>query len=407
MNPPSPTEALSDEISSAGTRPLRSLHYLDAVCEEAGGVVRAVLDLCDGLVRAGVEVTLLTGDATDVPPSWRENKPGAPRVIETSRAMTPLMKVAAADGTAVNAAVANADVVHLHTPWDRYNLAVASAARWLGKPYIVSIHGMLDDWSMSQRGLKKRTYLNLVGRRMLEGAAALHFTAEGEREQAMQWAPRANGRVLPLVMDLQPYRHLPGPEIARQTFPQLAGERAKLLFLSRVHPKKGVELLIQAVASLNQQGQAPQQVEALIAGPGEADYVAQLRQLAESLGLERRIHFLGMVRGEAKLSLYQACDLFVLPTSQENFGIVLTEAMACATPIVTTRGVDIWQELEQRGARIVQSDASQVAEAVRVLLADRDALHQRGQQSREQVLKWLDPKTVVAGYVALYEGVCG
>jgi len=378
------------------------LHYLDAVREEAGGVVRAVLDLCDALALAGVEVTLLTGDTTDVPQAWRENQPGAPRVIQTTRAMTPSLKIAPADRNVVHDAIAEADVVHLHTPWDRYNLAVAADARQLAKPYIVSIHGMLDDWSMEQRGLKKRTYLKLFGRRMLEGAAGLHFTAAGEQTQAMRWAPRAAPHVLPLVMDLQPYRNLPGPEMARQAFSQLGTPGAKLLFLSRVHPKKGVELLIETVARLSKQGEA---VQALIAGPGDAEYVAQLQRLAQTLGVAEQVHFLGMVRGEKKLSLYQACDLFVLPTSQENFGIVLTEAMACATPIITTRGVDIWQELQQRGAQIVDSDASQIVAQISQLLSDKQALSERGDRSRNQVLEWLDPQTVVASYIDLYKSI--
>ncbi|MEM8866207.1 MAG: glycosyltransferase [Planctomycetota bacterium] len=394
--------------TTTSDRPLRCLHYVDAVVEEAGGVVRAVLDLTAALAQQGIggrgiEVTLLTGDAQDVPKSWLADESGTPRVEVISRSLTPWLSLGTADREAVSAAVAAADVVHLHTPWDPCNVAIAAEARRTGTPYMVSVHGMLDDWSMTQRGLKKRVYLSVAGRRMLEGAARIHFTAEGERQQAMKLAPRGSAVVLPLVMDLSPYRTLPGPQIARDTFADLQRDGAKLLFLSRVHPKKGVELLIEAVAAMRKRGDA---VTALIAGPGDAAYVESLKQLATKLGVTDDVCFLGMVRGEAKLSLYQACDLFVLPTSQENFGIVLTEAMACATPIVTTRGVDIWQELQDRDAVIVDATPPALVEAIDQLLAEGDKLKTRGERSRTAVLDWLDPQTVVSQYVDLYRQCC-
>ena len=380
----------------------RCLHYLDAIQEEAGGVVRAVLDLTDALAKAGIDVTLLTGDPTDAPADWLAGKPGRPRVVQVTRSITPTLAPAGADREAVRQEIAAADVVHLHTPWDRYNLTLAAEARRQQTPYVVSIHGMLDDWCIAQRGLKKRVYLQVAGRKMLERAARLHFTAEDERRQALKWAPAATGAVLPLVMDLSAYEQLPGNEPAQAAFGELSQPGPKLLFLSRIHPKKGIELLIETVALLKSRGT---DARALVAGPGEESYIAELKRLADKRGVADAVHLLGMVRGKEKLSLYQASDLFVLPTSQENFGIVLTEAMACGTPVVTTRGVDIWRELQERGAEIVDRSAEAIADAVERLLADPAALADRGARSRSGVLQWLDPESVVQGYVDLYREV--
>lgn len=363
-------------------------------------MVRAVLDLVQAVSAAGAEVTLLTADASDCPPEWLAGESGCPRVVTIARQMTPWLSVGAKDRALVKTALTGADVLHLHTPWDTYNLALAATARRMGVPYVVSVHGMLDDWSMSNRNAKKRLFLALAGRRMLEGAYRIHLTAEDERRQAMKWAPRGAASVLPLVMDLSPYHELPGPERARQAFPVLQTPGAKLLFLSRVHPKKGVELLIDAIATLRGKGA---EIRALVAGPGDEAYVAEMKQLAKDHAVVDHVHFLGMVRGPEKLSLYQACDLFVLPTSQENFGIVLTEAMACGTPIVTTRGVDIWRELEERGGVIVDRDAAAIAAAIESLLSDAEALKARGERSRRGVFEWLDPQTVTQGYLDLYD----
>lgn len=391
------TDPAADAVSS-----LHCLHYLDAIREERGGVVRAVLDLVGGLADAGAEVTLLTGDATDAPSAWVDGRPGKPKVVTIRRAMTPLLAVGGADRAVVGEHLTAADVLHLHTPWDRYNVALAAAARRLGLPYVVSAHGMLDDWCMAQKTAKKRLYLQAVGRRMLRNAYAVHCTAEGEQRQALPLIPGAAGRVVPLLLDLAPYANPPGTDLAQREFPSLATEDPKLLFLSRLHPKKGVERLIRVAATLRERG-IP--VELFLAGPGDDSYVDQLKKLANKVGVEQQTHFLGMVRGELKLSLYQACDLFVLPTSQENFGIVLAEAMASGLPTVTTHGVDIAPELEQHGAVIVSDvatgDEQELADAITRLL-DAPSPETFNARMRAGVLEWLDPPRVIAGYLDLY-----
>lgn len=378
------------------------MHYLDAVQEEAGGVVRAVLDVVDALQTEGTNVTLLTGDTTDVPDSWKAGELGRPSTVYIERNMTAAFKLAGNDRKIVAEEISKADVVHLHTPWDRYNVAVAAEARKQSKPYIISIHGMLDDWCMEQRALKKRLYLKVVGRRMLEGAARLHFTAEGERKQAMKWAPHGTASVLPLVMDLSPYQTLPGPKLAEEKFSAFATGEPVLLFLSRVHPKKGIELLLDSAAELCA---SDNPVQLVVAGPGDADYQQTLVKRAADLGIGDRTHFVGMVRGDEKLSLYQASTMFVLPTQQENFGIVLTEAMACALPTITTKGTDIWKELQDAGAAIVERSTEHLAGAIRTWLTAPDSARQTGIASRNAVMEWLDPQRVVESYVQMYQGV--
>ncbi|TWT90952.1 GDP-mannose-dependent alpha-(1-2)-phosphatidylinositol mannosyltransferase [Pseudobythopirellula maris] len=379
---------------------MRCLHYVDQLNEETGGVVRAVLDLVAKLPQATAEpidVTLLTGDPGDAPPEWLAEGSN-PRVIRFDR-RAGLFGPSAASSEAIERHVAEADVVHLHTPWDPMNPHVARAARRAGTPYVLSVHGMLDDWSMAQRGLKKRVYLALGGRKMLEHAALVHCTAEAERDQAERWYPRGRTEVLPLVMDLTPYADLPGDELARERCAAFSAAEPTLLFLSRVDPKKGVDALIDAVAQLKARGKPTQ---AVIAGPGATAYVAQLREQATRRGVADRVHFLGMVRGREKLSLYQACDLYVLPTHQENFGIVLTEAMACGAKVVTTRGVDIWRELERAEATIIDDDPQQLVEALDTLLGDLPAARAAGERSRAAVFDWLDETRVRESYARMY-----
>jgi glycosyltransferase involved in cell wall biosynthesis len=381
---------------------VRCVHYLSRIRLETGGVVRSVLDFCQVFAALGNPTTLVTGDATDVPAEWASSTgQGIPRLIAINPPRGKFALLHRSDKARLREALADAQVLHLHTPWEPSNLQAAALARQAGVPFVLSAHGMLDDWSMAQKAFKKRAYLKLAGSKLLRRAARVHFTAQAELNQARKWLASDNGVVLPLVMDLSPFENLPGPDLARQRFAPLRQADTKLLFLSRVHPKKGVDLLIQALAELRRRGCT---ASLLIAGPGEQQYVESLKKLAAELGVGENVQFCGMIRGEEKLSLYQAADLFVLPTSQENFGLVLIEALACRLPVITTQGVDIWKELQSAGAMITDRSPLAIALAIENMLAD-PALNQRREQGRAWVLNELNPQKVAREYESLYEQI--
>ncbi len=381
---------------------VRCVHYLSQIRLEAGGVVRAALDFCGVFAAMGNPTTLVTGDATDVPSQWlKATGEGTPRVVVIDPPAGRFSRLGQSGKAQFRQALQDAQVLHLHSPWDPSNLQAAALAREAKIPYVLSAHGMLDDWSMAQKRTKKRAYLTVAGNRLLGHAARVHCTAQAELDQARKWLPKDNGAVLPLVMDLSPFEKLPGAELARQRFPALQTSDTKLLFLSRVHPKKGVDLLIRAVGELRKRSR---KVTLLAAGPAEPGYVEQLKQLAGQLGIEDRIEFPGMVRGEEKLSLYQAADVFVLPTSQENFGLVLLEAMACRLPVITTRGVDIWKELAEAGAAITERDPQAIASAIEDMLRTSN-LSERGEKGRAWVFENMNPHCVASKYQELYQRI--
>lgn len=385
---------------------MKLLHYLNYMRVSLGGVVRAVLDLAGGAAAAGHDVTVATLDDADAPEAWRRAGPGLPRVVRLGPGTGVLRGLRRDDVGRVRDLLAGVDAAHLHGVWERSTAQVASACRRAGVPYVVTIHGMLDDWCMAQGASKKRAYMALIGRRMLRGAAAVHCTAQAEMDQARKWFAPDRGVVIPLPMDLAAYRAPPSPEIAHAAFNVRAGV-PRLLFLSRLHPKKGVEALIHAAAELRRAGIT---TDVLVAGSGEPAYEAGIRALALKLDLVPSVRLLGLVTGDLKLSLYRYADLFVLPTYQENFGYVLLEAFACGTPIVTTRGVDIWRELEATGAAtIIERDDDapttglRLAEVIRPALADLTRLRAAGARGREWVLSTYDAAAVTPRYLDLYE----
>jgi glycosyltransferase involved in cell wall biosynthesis len=273
------------------------------------------------------------------------------------------------------------------------HVQLAQAARAAGVPYGVTAHGMLDDWSMAQKTLKKRLYLALFGKRLLRGAAWLHCTAEGEAAQVrrlLPGLPPGKAVTAPLVVDLAPFADVPAPPPP--------SDLPRILFLSRLHPKKGLEKLIRACGELQRRGRP---VALGVAGPGDPAYAASLIAMAQKEGVEAE--FLGMVAGEEKKRVLRGADVFALPTSQENFGLALVEAMACGVPVITTRGVDIWPELQRAGAGILPLGATpkEWADALSAMLNDPGRA-ELGARGRAWVMENLEPQAVAAQYEALY-----
>ncbi len=404
--------------SARNVRPIgtpRVAHFIDSTDLRGGGVPRVVLDVARTVAEAGLPSTIIAGDTQDTPPEWIKNiapiqtpgplDPHVPAVYKVAMDTRIASAVSTEGMRDIVTILQHSDVVHLHCLWSVANLQIADACRSMGIPYVVTTHGMLDDWSMEQARLKKRTYLQLGGQEMLEQAMFVLCTAQGEIDQSRKWFPGGNGTVLSYIIDLEPYRTLPGPELSRSQFTSVAEAHAKgeavVLFLSRLHYKKGCELLIKAAKAALDQGKPATYV---FAGTGDDAYVQSLKDLAAQLGIADRVHFVGMVKGDAKISLYEAADLFVLPTSQENFGLVLIESLACNTPVMTTRGTDIWKDIESSGSGIiVDQTESAIAAELNDLLGNREKLRGLRRGAREWVFANYEVNHLVKKYVDLYK----
>ena len=378
---------------------MRIVQYLGDLELKAGGVTRAVVDLCLALSLRGHEVTLLTRDAADSADQIK-SMPNAPALIELPRVAGPIPHLQRAGARLASKLIGETELVHLHVVWDPVTLQLGRIARRLGKPYIISLHGMLDDWTMSQKRLKKRLYLAMGGRKLLASAAGVHCTAKMEVEQAARWFPQGRAVSIPLVTDMTIYRDLPTREAARRQFPDLFADLPVALFVGRLHPIKRIELLIEAAAILKERG-TPCRI-ALI-GSGERAYECDLRRLAQSRNIGDEVHQLGFIAGAEKVALYTAADAFVLPSRHENWGFVLIEALACGTPIVTTRHVAIWRDLLASGAVEIVDDApASFADAMHKWFNHPNRWTDLRTRARNWVMRDLEDAEVIRRYEALY-----
>jgi glycosyltransferase involved in cell wall biosynthesis len=358
------------------------------------------MDFCSILAAAGHDVTLVTtSDVTDVPERWRDHRPGYPNLLKVDPPTLPGGFFTRAAMRATSQHLREKEVLHLHGMWCASNIQFATAARRSNLPYVHTVHGMLDDWCMGQQPLRKRFFWAAFDRRVLQDAAAVHCTAQAELEQAKKWFSRGRGVVIPYVFDLGPFAELPGPGLARTRF-ALSENRPTALLLSRLHQKKGIELLIRATSRAVRDG-ADWLV--LVAGTGDPAYEARLEKLTDELQLRDHVRFLRFVSGAEKVSLYQAADVFVLPTSQENFGFVLFEALAAGTPVVTTRGTDAWPELEASGGAVFATlDAESIVDAVNGILRDPGRRRDMGRAGRKWVFENLRGESIVKRFERLY-----
>ena len=234
-----------------------------------------------------------------------------------------------APGMAPAIAALAPDIVDVQGIWTYPSLANLRHARRTGTPYLVTPRGMLDPWARRNSAWKKKIAGTLFEQAHLKGACALRATAEMEAQHFRDMGMTNPIAVVPNGLTL--------PDLA----PRSDRDLRSILFLSRIHPKKGVDFLLQAWATL--QAEFPDW-EIVIAGIDENGHEADLKALTRNLGLSR-VRFVGEAHGDAKQKLYRDADLFVLPTHAENFGLVVAEALAQETPVITTRNAP-WQGLE-------------------------------------------------------------
>lgn len=224
------------------------------------------------------------------------------------------------------------DFVHVNGCWMPQCVFAQRWAQQAGYKVVLSPHGMLEPWIMSRHyWTRKLPALWLYQKRAVALADYLHATAESEKDNLLRLGYNAKIAVIANGIEVEGVEMKPSWK-----------RTGKILFLSRIHVKKGINFLIEAFAALKELSTG---YELLVAGEGEQEYVAELEQLAMRLGVNDRVHFVGGVYGDEKWRLFREADVFVLPTYSENFGIVVAEALACGTPVITTKGTP-WQELE-------------------------------------------------------------
>lgn len=294
--------------------------------------------------------------------------------------------------------VSDFDLVHVHALFSYASTAAALIARRKAVPYIIRPLGVLNRWGMqNRRRIVKAISFQLIESRILRGAGAVHYTSrieQREAETATSTLGIARSAVIPLPIG--PVRGAADPERFFAKFPD-ARNKQIVLFLSRIHPKKGIELLLDAFYEIHRKH--PSAV-VVIAGEGEPAYVSMLQRKANEMKIANYVIWSGYLGGEEKWAAFAAATVFVLPSFSENFGIAAAEALARGVPTVITEGVGLSEEVQAASAGVVVKPTTHaIACALDDLLCNADKRREfaaNGQQlaidrfSSEQVGRMLN-----------------
>jgi glycosyltransferase involved in cell wall biosynthesis len=279
------------------------------------------------------------------------------------------------------------NAVIIHGLWQYHALAGWRALRNSEIPYYVYPHGMLDPWfkhTYPLKHLKKWAYWPWADFRVLRDAKGVLFTTEQERLLAREsfWLYKANEMVVGYGTSAPPGDAQHQRELFLSHYPRLRGKRI-LLFLSRIHPKKGVDLLIEAFNSVSQHDS---RLHLVIAGPDQTGWKSLLMKRTEELGIEKRVCWTGMLSGDLKWGAYHAAELFCLPSHQENFGIVVAEALACGLAVTLANPVNIASEVASARAGLVHADTLTGTQAALMEWLNMPSLEQEEMGKRGQRL---------------------
>ncbi len=356
-----------------------------------GGPSRTVYSLWNNLTALGAQGHILTSSKLT---GDEQFKPGGTTVSDISgcrinvgrSSWSPSLKkrffTAAKD--------IRPDIIHNHGIWMQANHIASLAARKLNIPLITSIHGMLTEWAFSYKAWKKKAAWIAYQKHDLSTASILHITGMHELDFIRRLGIKTPICIIPYGVDL--------PDMSLSQKISTAYKTA--LFMGRIHPVKGLDMLIEAWSIARPPGW-----KLVLAGPDEGGYKARLESIIAEYNLQNDITFSGFIDNDTdKYNAYNNADVFILPSHTENFGHVVAEALSCRVPVITTRGTP-WSLLEQYNCGWwVENTAASLASALQtaVSLTD-DERHAMGSRGRDMLSKEFSWPSIAAQMYSVYQ----
>lgn len=391
---------------------MKVLHIIPSVAAVRGGPSQAVIEMVRGLRSQDVDAEIVTtndngkdllnvplyeltdrlGEYANVPirffPRFSPNI-NAVREFAFSGALT----------TWLWQHVTEYDLVHVHAIFSYASTIAMAIARIKNVPYITRPLGQLCEWSLQQSKLRKQIYLNVIERSNLLHSKSLHFTAEQEKTEFNQLGLNIPNFILPHGV------YVPTPildaKMQVRKILHIPDQRPIILFMSRIHPKKGLEYLISALGKLKESN-----FVLVIAGSGAPDYINQIKDLLETYDICDRTHMIGFVKSETKNLYLQGADIFALTSHSENFGIAAIEALAAGTPVLITDGVAIAPMVkEQAIGYVTKLDVEAIASIIQEFFDHPDIARQKGDRATLYIAEHYSWAKITRRLMAAYENL--
>lgn len=341
-----------------------------------GGPSRSIPALCEALVKAGVEITVFTTNANGsgkilpVPTDQLLDVDGVQvRYFPVAWPYAGIYPFYSPElGHACDHHIKNYDVVYIPGIWTYPDYKASNAAITTNTPYVLSPRGSLMDWSINEKSFKKRIYLALIEKRLINSATAIHVTSSLEEQQLQKWKFIPPIQLIPNGVDLSIAKsHIVKNKI-RQSL-NIPESASLSLYVGRLHKEKRLDLIIRSFATIAKE---LANSHLLIVGSDQDGSGEEAKVLARQLGVSDRIHFTGLLTGSELVQAYSDGDVLILVSHRENFGMAAVEAMAMGLPVLLAKEVGIAAEVEKaKAGMVVNPDPIEIGNAWRLLLSNR------------------------------------
>lgn len=388
---------------------MRILQIIPSISLVYGGPSQMVLGLSAALASQGIDVTIITtdsnGDIGQLPLNVPLNQPiekNGYQIIYFRCSPFRRYKFSLSLLQWLNQNASQFDLAHIHALFSPVTTLAATIARGHNLPYIIRPCGMLDPADLQKKKQLKQIYGTVLERPNLAGAAAIHFTSKQEAKISERFGLDCTGKI-PVPRDLVIPLGVTTAGFLTQQLPQ--SEVPIILFMSRIEPKKGLDLLIPALESILESGI---EFHFILAGsnPQDADYETQIKLQIQNSNLAKHTTITGFVSGDLKIELLTKADLFVLPSYYENFGIAVAEAMAAGKPVVISDRIHIWEDIQQAEAGWVGPlEVSAIASLIKLALLDPDERKRRGLNAKAYAEKYYNWDAIAQQTIDAYQQI--
>lgn len=379
---------------------MKVLHIIDGIEQVSGGPSLIVVNLCEALLRQSVEAELVT---TQDPFSSYAlvDFDAIKQQVRIFDRWKGRIAISFSLQSWLKDNIQQYDVVHIHGTFSYTTHIAATMARQAGIPYIVAPHGLLEPWSLRNKRLKKMLGMKLVVNGDLRSATALHATATPELQNLQQLGLKTPVALVPNGIDRTVFEQLPSPQIFYDQFPTTVGKQL-VLFLARIDPKKGLDLLAPAFAKLRQ---VFPNTHLIVAGPDTIGFLPTVKQYFRDAQCLEAVTFTGNLAGESKFSALAAASVYVAPSYSEGFSISVLEGLAAGLPCVLTTGCNFPEAERANAAYTVDVHADAIAAGLIQCLKELQEGNRRGERARQFIFDYYTWDQAAAQLIQLYQHV--
>lgn len=302
---------------------------------------------------------------------------------------------------ALRAEIEKFDLIHIHEIWHYPQFVASRLAKRYNKPCIITIHGELEPWCLNHKALKKKIYSSLIQKKILKEASALQALTKEEVKNISRFVDNKNIFLIPNGINLENFKNIPPREKFEDLYPELKGKKV-ILFLGRIHPKKGLDILAKTFSIISEYRK---NVRLVIAGPDENGYESKIKSILKNEGVLDKVIFTGMLTGNNKLAALGRATMFVLSSYSEGFSMAVLEAMTCGLPVVITKQCNFPEIEKNKAGIIIEPDINQLVRAFNYLLSNPKLCKEMGENGTRLVKERFTWDKIADQMLNLYEKI--